>query len=81
MRFLTRLLRKRIVEARAHSGLSATDLAQLVGVSLRTMHRWESGTRRPTMEDLCKLACYCDVTLLWLLHDVDLKREEIAREV
>lgn len=72
---------ERVSKARAHSGLSAADLAELVGVSTRCVYYWESGLRLPSLAELCRVAVYCDVTLAFLLFDVDEQREAIAREV
>jgi ribosome-binding protein aMBF1 (putative translation factor) len=73
------LLAKRIREARQHAGLSADDLAYLVGVKERVVRYWEVGQRRPGLETLCCIAVRCDVSLAWLLHDIDAAREEVAR--
>ena len=37
-----------IVEIRAKSGLSQTDFARLLGVSVRTLQEWEQGRRAPS---------------------------------
>ncbi len=36
------------VEARRKLGLSQTDFARLLGISVRTLHNWEQGWRKPT---------------------------------
>ncbi len=36
------------VEARRKLGLSQTDFARLLGISVRTLHNWEQGSRKPT---------------------------------
>lgn len=73
-------LRHRIAEARRHSGLSRDDLGDLVGVAGRSVRRWEEGERVPSLVELCKLAVFTDTSLLYLLWDVEEKREAIARE-
>ena len=37
-----------IPAARRKLGLSQTQFARLLGISIRTLHHWEQGTRRPT---------------------------------
>ncbi|SEN01395.1 transcriptional regulator, XRE family [Nitrosomonas marina] len=37
-----------IVSARIKSGLSQTDFAKLLGVSVRTLQDWEQGRRQPS---------------------------------
>jgi putative transcriptional regulator len=37
-----------VTEARAKSGLSQSQFAQVLGVSTRTLQEWEQGRRRPS---------------------------------
>ena len=39
---------KGIVATRQKLGLSQTKFAQLLGISVRTLHHWEQGTRSPS---------------------------------
>lgn len=39
---------KSIAATRHKLGLSQSHFAQLLGISLRTLHHWEQGTRRPS---------------------------------
>ena len=39
---------KSIVEVRKKFGISQTQFAQLLGISVRTLHHWEQGTRTPS---------------------------------
>ena len=39
---------KSIVATRQKLGLSQTKFARLLGISVRTLHHWEQGTRMPT---------------------------------
>ena len=39
---------KSIVATRKNLGLSETKFARLLGISVRTLHHWEQGTRRPS---------------------------------
>ena len=40
--------RDQAVEARRKLGLSQTEFARLLGISVRTLHGWEQGARKPT---------------------------------
>jgi putative transcriptional regulator len=40
--------REQAVEARLKLGLSQTEFARLLGISVRTLHNWEQGWRKPT---------------------------------
>jgi putative transcriptional regulator len=40
--------REQAVEARHKLGLSQTQFARLLGISVRTLHNWEQGWRKPT---------------------------------
>ncbi|MBI4663149.1 MAG: helix-turn-helix domain-containing protein [Verrucomicrobia bacterium] len=39
---------KSIAATRLKLGLSQTEFAQLLGISVRTLHHWEQGTRTPS---------------------------------
>jgi DNA-binding transcriptional regulator YiaG len=39
---------QKIPATRRKLGLSQAEFARLLGISLRTLHHWEQGTRRPT---------------------------------
>jgi|SRR5690242_20049510 len=40
--------KKDISATRKRLGLSQVEFARLLGISVRTLHHWEQGTRRPT---------------------------------
>lgn len=46
---------KNLKAIRQEVGLSQTQLAQMVGVSFKTISHWEKGYSEPTLEILCKL--------------------------
>jgi transcriptional regulator with XRE-family HTH domain len=46
----------RIRAARTHAGLTQLDLGNRIGRDHRTIHRWEYGTRVPSLDDLLLLA-------------------------
>ncbi|WP_423598798.1 helix-turn-helix domain-containing protein [Roseateles sp. MS654] len=45
---ITRVVVPGAAEARARTGLSQADFADLLGVSKRTLQEWEQGRREPT---------------------------------
>ena len=50
----------RFREAREKAGLSTTDVAKRVGVSQPAVSKWDTGSKLPSVEILCKLAdLYC----------------------
>lgn len=77
---LREALAPRLREARRHTGLSARDYGELMGVSARTVFRWEAGTKTPELESLCRIASYSGVSLAWLLYDLDERRGQVAQE-
>ena len=58
-------------EARAKTGLSQQDFANLIGVSARTLQDWEQGRREPTgaAKMLLKVAASHPKILLVLQHE------------
>lgn len=77
---LRRAVARRMVEARNHTGLRVCDFARLMGVTTRTVSRWEAGDRVPTLIELCQVATYSGLTLTWLLFDACEQRAKIAKE-
>jgi len=43
-----RIVMSPVISARKKSGLSQTDFAKLLGVSVRTLQEWEQGRRKPS---------------------------------
>jgi DNA-binding transcriptional regulator YiaG len=52
----TRFIPKGLVSTRKRLGLSAADLARLLGVSAQTIYNWERGATKPGRDQLAKLA-------------------------
>ncbi len=50
-----RFVPKGLVSTRRHLGLSAADLAKMMGVSAQTIYNWEHGVTKPRPEQLAKL--------------------------
>ena len=61
------LLENRIYEARQESGISASNLARMVGVTSAAVSRWEKGlVKNLRMEHLFTIARLLDVNPEWL---------------
>ena len=60
---------ERLKKLRKKSGLTQTQLAEAVGVSLLTCFRWEKNERAPRLEDIKALAKALNVSESDLLHD------------
>ena len=57
-----------VAEARANVGLTQTEFAKLLGVSLRTLQEWEQGRRQPSGAAKSLIA-------------IAMKRPEVLREM
>jgi transcriptional regulator with XRE-family HTH domain len=68
---LATLLGKRIREARARSGLSESEFADMVGCCPRLMRYWCAGQRIPSVEQLVRIAVTADAPPSWLLMPLD----------
>jgi transcriptional regulator with XRE-family HTH domain len=60
---------ERLVLLRKRKGLTQQALAELVGVQLLQIHRYESGSSQPTLEVIRKLAIALSVTADELVFD------------
>jgi len=67
-------------ELRKTKGITQEDLAEQVGVSRRTVSRWETGTNMPDMDVMIELADYYDVDLRDLLRG-EKKEESMDQEL
>ncbi|MCZ7561431.1 MAG: helix-turn-helix domain-containing protein [Burkholderiaceae bacterium] len=52
----TRFVPKGLISTRKRLGLSATDLAKMLGVSAQTIYNWERGATKPRADQFAKLA-------------------------
>ena len=59
--------------------VSQTVLAELLGVSQRTISHYENGTCQPSIEGLCILADYLEVSLDELVGHTPVSKSEIGR--
>ena len=58
---------RRLNEVRHVRGIPAVEMAEHLGIDLRTYRYYESGNRRPSLELLVRIADYLDVSLDYLL--------------
>ena len=58
---------KRLREARMARSLTQPQLAEVIGVALRTYQQYEQGIRNPSFDALVQLADVLDVSTDWLL--------------
>lgn len=58
---------ERLKEARKSCGLKQSDVAEHLGILVRSYQYYEGGKRRPDYETLVTLADYFDVTTDYLL--------------
>ena len=65
------MISKRIAMARKGKGWIQTQLAEVLGVSVDTVRRWEQGKRTPDTDMLQKLAQALDTTTGYLLGETD----------
>lgn len=57
--------------------VTRAQLAEMVGVSLSTVSRWEDDLRNPEEEALAKLASVLQVTPAWLRYGAEPMRPEV----
>lgn len=62
---------ERIKERRRVKGINQEDLGRLIGVSIKTIQRWESGERSPKAEIIPKLADVLGTSTLYLMEQTD----------
>lgn len=60
---------KNLQKLRIKRGLSQQDLANAIGVTRSSVANYESGNRRPSFENLIKLADYFNVTCDELIRE------------
>lgn len=65
-----------IKKARLHNGISQKKLAEILEIPVSTLANYENNHREPKNEVLIKIAKTLDVSLMDLIYDRDLKKEE-----
>ena len=68
-------LNEKIAYARKKAGLSQVDLADKLGLSVKTVSSWESGEETPTALDMSELSKALGVSSDWLLSVEEVKEE------
>ncbi|HEY5504965.1 MAG TPA: XRE family transcriptional regulator [Sedimentisphaerales bacterium] len=61
---------ERIAQARELDGLSKTDLAQQLGVSVAAVSQWEDGSKKPTTDNLVSISKVLDVSMTLLMMPI-----------
>ena len=64
-------LSERIQEQRKEAGKTQQEMADFLGVKLRVYQYYESGGRKPTLDNLIVLADFFDVSLDYLVGRSD----------
>ena len=62
---------ERLKELRINSALLQKDIAELLGVSVRTFQGWETGRSEPSIEKIIKIAEVFQVSLDYLFARSD----------
>lgn len=73
----TQLFSRRLIGVRNGHGLTQTELAKKVGVSLRSVQHWESGKWVPRGKALRNLAASIDVSVAYLLGEESQQSEPL----
>jgi transcriptional regulator with XRE-family HTH domain len=60
-------------------GLTQTELASKIGVSLDTVWRWESGKREPRSSELLKMATFFGCTIDKLINPISPRERRSGR--
>jgi transcriptional regulator with XRE-family HTH domain len=61
------IIGRRISDSRKQKGLKQTELAEMIGVSVDSVRRWEQGKREPRASELEKIADILDTSVVYLL--------------
>lgn len=69
----------KIAELRKQKGLNQAQLAEIVHVSQAAISKWEQGTHDPSVDNLCALASYFNVSIDFLTGYMDGKTEATHR--
>lgn len=60
-------------------GLSRKQLGEALGFTERSVGRWENGESEPNLSDLRKIAAYFDVSVGYLIGEVNQSGQPIQR--
>lgn len=66
---LDRLNLYNFISLRKRRGLSQEEVAEVLGVSARTVMRWEGAAGNPTLKDLRKMASLFEVSVAYIIGE------------
>ncbi|MDI9261275.1 helix-turn-helix domain-containing protein [Alicyclobacillus sendaiensis] len=69
--YLVSKLPERLIELRTQRNLKQRDLAEFLGIALRSWQRYEAGEREPTVDQLMELARFFGVSLDYMVGLTD----------
>ena len=72
---------EKIRQRRKSLHISQEELSNLVGVSLKTVQRWESGERSPRIEEMTKLVDVLNMSLGYVVGTEDDNKQPISPEL
>lgn len=68
---------ERLKKLRKDTGLTQVDVASKLGISQQAYASWERGIKKPTQENLVKIAQVLDVTVDYLVGNSEEKTDEL----
>jgi len=70
---------ERLKKLRKDAGVTQVDVAEKLGISQPAYASWERGIKKPTQENLVKIAQILNVSIDYLLDnsDADIKKDEL----
>lgn len=68
---------ERLKELRKQAGLTQVDVAEKLGISQPAYASWERGVKKPTQENLVKIAQILNVSVDYLVGNLDEKSDEL----
>ena len=68
---------ERLKKLRKDTGLTQVDVASKLGISQQAYASWERGAKKPTQENLVKIAQILDVSIDYLVGNSEEKSDEL----
>lgn len=68
---------ERLKDLRKQAGLTQVDVAEKLGISQPAYASWERGVKKPTQENLVKIAQILNVSIDYLVGNSDEKSDEL----
>ena len=72
--FQQEIFQRRLKEERLKKSLTQKQVGEGIGLKSNTVNQWETGERLPSLESLCRLSHFFDVTIDYLLGQSDRKK-------